>query len=123
MNKILNASLLIVCGIGLPNIAGCASDFVADRSRPAPTRAVEEPTYHNDAHGEEMAGTAKAVPLVSVQLPNKEGQPTQVRTIADNVRDTLNPPTTTAPAAVTTPGQPTPHPTPVRIDPITGQPY
>ena len=102
------------------SVAACASDFAPDRSRPVATRAVQNPANHNDALGEEMAGTAEAVPLVSVDFPNREGQNARVRTIADEVRDTVNPPTTTQPN-VTTPGE---KPVPshrIEVNPLTGE--
>ena len=102
-------------------LAGCESEYVADRGRPVPTRAVENPTNTNDGNGESMAGTGQGVPLVSVEFPNRNGEPAKIRTIGDNVRDTLNPPMT-QPANVSTPGEPTSRPTQIRIDPITGAP-
>ncbi|MGN6368770.1 MAG: hypothetical protein ACTHN5_10960 [Phycisphaerae bacterium] len=117
LNKILAS------GIGLTvalSVAACESDFAPDRSRPVATRAVQNPANHNDALGEEMAGTAEAVPLVSVDLPNKQGQPARVRTIADEVHDTFAPPTT-GPANVSTPGEPTTRPTRIEVNPLTGE--
>ncbi|HUO07520.1 MAG TPA: hypothetical protein VM008_04410 [Phycisphaerae bacterium] len=101
--------------------AACESEFAPDRTKPVATRAVQNPANHNDALGEEMAGTAEGVPLVTVDFPNREGQTPRVRTIADNVRDTLNPPATTGPANVRTPGAPTTQPMGVELNPLTGE--
>jgi hypothetical protein len=112
---------LSLCAAVALAIGGCESEFIADRGRPVPARAVENPTNTNDGNGESLAGTGQGVPLVSVDLPNKNGEPVKVRTIGDNIRDTLNPPTT-APANANTPGETTTRPTQIRIDPITGAP-
>ncbi len=107
----------ILCGVSLVGPIGCASDFVADPTRPRPTRAVQDPVESNSASAEARAGGATGVPLVTVDLPNKEGQSPKVRTISDAVNDTVNPPAaaTAPPSAI-----PTTAPSTIHIDPIQG---
>ncbi len=114
---------LLACNLGLAamlSLAACESDFAPDRSRPVATRAVQNPANHNDALGEEMAGTAEGVPLLAVDFPNHEGQNARVRTIADEVHDTFSPPTT-RPANVTTPGEPQNPTNRILVNPLTGE--
>jgi hypothetical protein len=114
---------LLACNLGLAamlSLAACESDFAPDRSRPAATRAVQNPANHNDALGEEMAGTAEGVPLLAVDFPNHEGQNPRVRTIVDEVHDTFSPPTT-RPANVTTPGEPQTPANRIQVNPLTGE--
>jgi hypothetical protein len=113
---------LLACNLGLAlvlSLAACESEFAPDRTRPAATRAVQNPANHNDALGEEMAGTAEGVPLVAVDFPNHEGQNPRVRTIADVVHDTLNPPATQP--NVTTPGEPQNPANRILVNPLTGE--
>ena len=114
---------LLACHVGLAmalTLAACESDFAPDRSRPVATRAVQNPANHNDALGEEMAGTTEGVPLLAVDFPNHDGQNAHVQTIADVVRDTLNPPTT-QPGNVKTPGEPLVPPNRIQVNPLTGE--
>jgi hypothetical protein len=106
-----------IVGASVLSSTGCASDFVADPSRPRPTRAVQDPMETNSPASEARAGTSQGVPIVNVDLPNKEGQTPQVRTVADNIHDTFNPPASagTASGATTTPSST------VHIDPIQGR--
>ncbi len=116
------ANRILACNVGLVmalSLAACESDFAPDRTRPVATRAVQNPANHNDALGEEMAGTAEGVTLVSVDFPNHEGQNPRVRTIADGVRDTLNPPATQP--NVTTPGEPQNPTNRVLVNPLPGE--
>ncbi len=107
----------LVAGAILLSLFGCASDFVADPSRPRPTRAVQDPMETNSPASEARAGTSQGVPIVNVDLPNKEDQSPQVRTVADNIHDTLNPPASSA-----TPTGPTTVPSStIHIDPIQGR--
>ena len=111
---------ILLCGTVAFFSAACSEALPPDRSGSAPTRAVQDPSMHNDAFGEEMAGTEEGVPLVTVDFPNKDGQAPRVRTFVDYVHDSLTPPTT-APANTSTPGETTTRPAPVRVDPLTGQ--
>jgi hypothetical protein len=117
---LLAVSILVLAG-SVFSFVGCASDFVTDPNRPRPTRAVQDPNEGNSGGSEARAGDSNGVPLVSVGLPNKPGESPKVRTIVDNVNDTVNPPaatgttgTSSTPATTVTP------PNTVRIDPIHG---
>ena len=111
---------ILLCATVAFSLAGCSDALPPDRSGASASRAVRDPTMHNDAFGEEMAGSEEGVPLVTVDFPNKDGQSPRVRTFADYVHDSLTPPTT-APANASTPGATTTRPAPIRVDPLTGQ--
>jgi hypothetical protein len=112
---------LLLTAAPLMALSGCASDFIADPNRPRPTRAVQDPNDGTSGGSEARQGAADGVPLVSVGLPNKSGDSPKVRTIVDNVNDTLNPPTPTRTTGTssTTATTITP-PTTMHIDPIHG---
>src|SRR5271166_4232678 len=112
----ISGNLCLVAGLTF-GLCACESEFAPDRSRSAQTRSVQSPTGHNDALGEEMAGQQDGVPLVTVEFPNREGQSPRIRTIGDNVRDTLNPPAT-QPTNVGTPGQPATRPSEIQVNPL-----
>jgi hypothetical protein len=111
------AALLL---LPLLTLAACESDFVANPSRPRPTRAVQSPVESNSATSEVLGGGATAVPIMSVDLPNNKDEHAQVHTIGD-VFGNGNPatrPANTANPAPAGDAQPT---TPRTIDPILGQ--
>jgi hypothetical protein len=110
--------IIATCLLALSILTACASDFATDPNRPRPTRAVQDPNDGNSGGSEARAGSADGVPLVSVTLPNKPGESPKVRTIVDNVNDTLNPPT--VPPTPATAGTPATPPPTVHIDPIHG---
>ena len=63
-------------------LAGCA-EFEDDPNKPRPMRAVESPVGSASANSELMGPAVSAVPLVTVELPNRRNQEPQVHTIME----------------------------------------
>ena len=88
-----------VASLSLP---GC-EEFAENPNHPRPTRAVQSPVGLSSPNSEVMGRPQGAVPLVTVDLPNKKDDPVVVHTIADRLPDLSAPGGATTRRATTEP--------------------